>query len=161
MARVRRTGIRFPRLVRYTDQAVVRKINQQIDKVTSEFGCGGPKGSYYNVRAKVEFAEKDIFSIYASAEYYCGGPYPTNDSNISITFDLVTGKQLQFRDLFADYEKNKRESFEQYFLNKSRGLKCSLGLAFERKAVAMVTPICSAWTILRALSSPSIFQETA
>lgn len=114
--RVRRTGILFPRLVRLKDKEVLRKVNRQIDKVTSEFGCEeGSKNSYYNVKSRVDFADKDIFSIYASAEYYCGGAYPTNDSNTSLTFDLRTGKQIEFEELFTNYESNKREILRVIF----------------------------------------------
>jgi hypothetical protein len=63
----------------------------------------------------VAYADKDIFSIYASAQYYCGGPYPTNDANISQTFDLRTGKQVQFGELFKDYEAEKREILKTIF----------------------------------------------
>jgi hypothetical protein len=114
--RVRRTGILFPRLVRLKDKGVLRKVNRQIDKVTSDFGCdSGDKQSYYKVRSRVDFADKDIFSIYASAEYYCGGAYPTNDSNTSLTFDLRTGKQIEFEELFTNYESNKREILRVIF----------------------------------------------
>jgi hypothetical protein len=116
MARVRRTGIWFPRLVRFGNQAVLRNINRQIDELTAEFGCdGGDKHSYYKVRARVDYVNKGIFSIYASAAYYCGGTYPTNDSNISLTFDLRTGKQVEFEELFTDYEANKREILRAVF----------------------------------------------
>jgi hypothetical protein len=114
--RVRRTTIWFPRLARLRDKEVLRKVNRQIDKVTSEFGCeSGSKHSYYNVRSKVDFADKDIFSIYASAEYYCGGAHPINDANISLTFDLRTGKQVEFEELFTNYEMNKREILRAIF----------------------------------------------
>lgn len=111
---VRRTGIRFPRLMRFRDQRVMREVNRQIDEFTKDFGCSG-KDSYYKVRSKVAYAGKDIFSIYASAQYYCGGPYPTNDDNISQTFDLRTGKKVSFEELFNSYETNKREILKTIF----------------------------------------------
>ena len=107
--RIRHTGILFPRLVNFHDKAVMRQVNRQIDQLTEEFGCEERvRHSYYRVKSTVEYADKEIFSIYASAAYSCGGPYPTNDSNISVTFDLTTGKQVNFEELFTDYETNKR-----------------------------------------------------
>jgi hypothetical protein len=116
MIPVRRTGIRFPRLVRLENKEVLRLVNRQIDALTSEFGCSDRGAdSYYKVRSRVDFAGKGIFSIYASAEYYCGGPYPPNDSNISVTFDLKTGKQVKFEELFRDYETDKRAILRAMF----------------------------------------------
>src|SRR5260370_30397743 len=92
--RVRRTGILFPRLTRFRDQRVMRKLNRQLDQLTHYFGCeAGTRNSYYKVRSSVEYADTEIFSIYASAEYFCGGAYPANDANTSVTFDLRTVRQ--------------------------------------------------------------------
>jgi hypothetical protein len=114
--RVRRTRVLFPHLTRLKDKEVLRKVNQQINTVASEFRCyDGGKNSYFNVRSKVDFADKDIFSIYASAEYDCGGAHPTNDANTSLTFDLRTGKQVEFEALFINYEMNKREILRAIF----------------------------------------------
>lgn len=116
-APVRRTGIRFPRLTRFSDPKVMREVNRQIDAATRDFGCdrGSGKDAYFTVRSKVAYADKDIFSIYASAQYYCGGPYPTNDSNSSLTYDLRTGKQVKFEELFRSYEADKREILKIIF----------------------------------------------
>lgn len=114
--RVRRTGILFPRLTRFRDQRVMRIVNRQIDQLTHDFGCeAGTRDPYYKVRSSVEYADKEIFSIYASAEYSCGGAYPTNDDNRSVTFDLRTGRQVQFEELFKDYQANKREILRTIF----------------------------------------------
>lgn len=62
------------------------------------------------------YADRDIFSIYAWAQYYCaGGAYPTNNDNISQTFDLRTGKLIEFPDLFKNYEADKREILKTIF----------------------------------------------
>lgn len=110
MARIRRTKLMFPRLTRFRDRAVMGAVNRQIDVLTRDFGCEDRgRNNYYNLRSRVEYAAKDIFSIYASAEYFCGGAYPTNDSNNSVTFDMKTGKQIKFEELFKNYEADKRE----------------------------------------------------
>src|SRR5205085_12612825 len=96
MVLVRKKGIRFPRLTYYPDAAVKIDVNRQIDELTEEFGCseGRPKKKEnLEVRAQVEYAARQIFSIYVSESFFCG-LYPTNDSNVSLTFDLKTGRQV-------------------------------------------------------------------
>lgn len=113
---VRGTKIRFPRLTRLGDREVMRRVNRQIYEVAREFDCGETEGnSYFNVRSAVEYVEYDVFSIYATAEYYCGGAYPTNDANSSMTFDLRTGEQVKFAALFKDYEQNYEEILRVIF----------------------------------------------
>jgi hypothetical protein len=112
-APVGKTGVQFPKLTHYPDQAIVQKVNAAIKRLTDTMGCQG-EGDY-DVRSAVTYAEKDIFSIYASASYDCGGAYPTNDANLSVTFDLKTGEVVRFSDLFRDYEANKRKIVRTIF----------------------------------------------
>jgi hypothetical protein len=109
MSPVGDTQIRFPRLTTYKDITTMNRVNAQVDELSKEFGCPAPHGKddWYKILSRVEYAAKDILSIYASANYYCGGPYPTNDENKSLTFDLRTGKKVQFAELFSSYEVNK------------------------------------------------------
>jgi hypothetical protein len=115
--RVRRTRILFPRLTRFRDAKVMREVNRQIDETTREFNCEGQggKNSYFNVKSRVTYADRDIFSIYASAEYYCNTAYPTNDANTSRTFDLKTGKLVAFEELFRNYEADREEIIKTIF----------------------------------------------
>ena len=115
---VRDTGVRFPRLTYYKDAKVLETVNQKIDEITADFGCDEetPRTTNsYRVKSEVAYSTKQIFSIYASASWFCGGPYPTNDSNISLTFDLKTGKLIEFEDLFQKYEQNKTEILKVIF----------------------------------------------
>jgi hypothetical protein len=118
--RVGRSRILYPRLTRYKDQRILREVNRQIDAATKDFYvCDKSRDSYYRVRSNVAYADRDIFSIYASAQYYCkGGAYPTNDDNISQTFDLRTGKLVEFPELFRNYESDKREILKTIFAEK-------------------------------------------
>src|SRR5262249_52844855 len=105
---IRHTGISFPYLTHFHDPNIMSKVNGQIDRLTRDFGCeSNCKTGHFHVTSKVTFADKDIISIYASENYDCCGPYPTNDANVSQTYDLRTGNLVKFGDLFADYEKNK------------------------------------------------------
>ena len=118
MVKVRRTGIRFPRITYYRDKGTMQLVNRQIDEVTKEFGCedgADRKMTSYEVRSRVAYAAKDIFSIYASASFYCGGQYPINDANMSVTFDLQTGKKVEFVDLFKNYEEDKANILKAIF----------------------------------------------
>ncbi|HEX8920076.1 MAG TPA: hypothetical protein VF766_01280 [Pyrinomonadaceae bacterium] len=119
MARIRRTKMMFPKLTRFRDRAVLGAVNRQIDVLTRDFGCQDRgRNNYFNLKSRVEYAAKDVFSIYASAEYFCGGAYPTNDSNNSLTFDMKTGKQVKFEELFKDYEADKREILGTIFASQ-------------------------------------------
>lgn len=93
-------------------------VNREIDELMST-QC--EDGGDYEIKSAVTYATKDIFSIYASASYYCGGPYPTNDANLSMTFDLKTGRAVSFKDLFKDYEADKERSCGQFFPSRWRG----------------------------------------
>lgn len=115
---VGKTGVQFPKLTYYKNTEILEKVNRKIDEITSEFGCDEdaprPK-SVYKVKTNVEYLTKDIFSIYASASWFCEGSYPTNDSNISLTFDLKTGKLVEFEDLFQHYVQDKAEILKIIF----------------------------------------------
>ncbi|MFN0123725.1 MAG: hypothetical protein ACKV2V_24755 [Blastocatellia bacterium] len=111
LAPVGKTGLRFPRLTHFRDTSIMREVNAALDEMTAEFGCqdGEPGKTKYEVRAQVEYAARDIFSIYVSQSWFCGGAYPTNDYNNSVTFDMETGTIVEFEQLFRDYEKDKPE----------------------------------------------------
>jgi hypothetical protein len=107
---VGRTGISFPRLTHCRNGNVLRQVNEQIDEQTKGFKCESDcKSGSFQVRSKVTYADKDIFSIYASASYFCCSAYPTNDANISQTYDLQSGKAVSFEELFKNYEEDKSE----------------------------------------------------
>ncbi|MEJ7709045.1 MAG: hypothetical protein WKF84_04120 [Pyrinomonadaceae bacterium] len=99
----------------------MRRVNRQIDKVTREFGCGeADRNSSFKVRSAVSTLKMRSLSIYATAEYYCGTAYPTNDANSSMTFDLRTGKQVKFEELFKDYESDSQEILKIIFAKQIR-----------------------------------------
>jgi hypothetical protein len=106
-----KTKIKFPRLTFYRDAEIMRAVNGKLCQITDKLGCEeSEKGkTSFQVKAQVEYAAKDIFSIYVSESYYCGGAYPTNDANNSLTFDLKTGELIDFEQLFQDYEKKSAE----------------------------------------------------
>ncbi|QNT69811.1 hypothetical protein HQ394_11415 [Defluviicoccus vanus] len=103
-AAVRRTGVQYPRLTAYQDDRILRSVNSSIDRITADFGCEGRRGQdqYFQVDAAVTYAADDVFSILGEGGYYCGGAHP-EDIWPTATFDLKSGRQLAFPDLFRDY----------------------------------------------------------
>jgi hypothetical protein len=100
-------GHRLPRLTRFRDAGVLKKVNAAIESLASSFTCGEPSHETFGVSAEVHYADADIFSIYVSTSWFCGGAYPTNDLNASVTFDLRNGEIVDFSALFADYERDR------------------------------------------------------
>lgn len=112
MVRDPQTGAVLPRLAD-TAGAVARRVNRRLDEVSAELSCGGgpwPAGTHiwYESHAKVDYAADSVFSVDLYASYSCGGPSHTNRHNTPLTFDLRRGKEVEFRDLFADYERDAR-----------------------------------------------------
>jgi hypothetical protein len=109
MVKVRHGRFQAPHLTRYRDPAVVKSVNQQIDAIFAELGCGPEMEGKdeLNIESSVKLAAKDIFSVHISGSYSCGA-YPENDDDESATFDLRTGKPVSFEALFKDYERDKR-----------------------------------------------------
>lgn len=109
MVKVRQGRFQAPHLTRFRDKAVLKSVNQQIDAIFAELGCGPEMEGKdeLNIESSVRLAAKDIFSVHISASYSCGA-YPENDDDESATFDLKTGKPVSFEALFKDYERDKR-----------------------------------------------------
>jgi hypothetical protein len=107
----RRTGVgvSYPQIARSGaltagDQAFNRRILAMVQKAISEFqpidGHGAFDASY-----NVLLAADDLISVELSVYYDGGGAHP-NNYFLSLTYDLKTGKELAFEDLFqpgADY----------------------------------------------------------
>lgn len=94
--------------VRLPDRpTVAAKVNRDLKAVASGLMC--PKRTEhtaslaYRSRASVMYAPDDVLSVSIHAAYDCGGAYPTNDANASVTYDLRSGERLPFEMLFADY----------------------------------------------------------
>lgn len=70
---------------------------------TDDFFDGWPDD--FHVSWKMGYASEDLFSGEVSEEWECGAPYPSTEPR-SFTYDLRTGKEVAFADLFQDYEKD-------------------------------------------------------
>ncbi|MCI5120120.1 MAG: hypothetical protein D3908_02805 [Candidatus Electrothrix sp. AUS4] len=112
---------KIPQIFGYPDK-ILKKVNGAIDEVTKNLnpcdddsGRADLDGTGFDVKLNVDYAQDKVFSIYATMGYFCGGPYPTNDATFSMTFDLVSGNEVVFEDLFDDYWSNREKILRVIF----------------------------------------------
>ena len=104
------TRVVMPRLTAPgTPQA--RAVDAQLDSAAAEMNCGGAveadgQKTWFEYTSRVSYAADGVFSVYVRESYYCGGPSLTNGANFSLTFDLGTGEQVAFEELWADWERD-------------------------------------------------------
>jgi hypothetical protein len=117
MVRSRASGVVLPRITLATRQA--RTVNARLDSLAASLRCDSPaRGQHaepYDVRSRVTYAANDVFSVFITASWFCGGPYPTDGANLSTTFDLRTGREVPFRALFANYSRDGMEIVRTIF----------------------------------------------
>ena len=123
----------YPRLYDFPDKEVLKKVNTQIDESIKNLRCFNGEGSY-STTTEVTFSKANIFSIKAISSWYCGGAYPTDDENLSMTFDLKTGNRIGFSSLFTDYGKNEDAIISAALHSLVYGHECSSVLSVERLA---------------------------
>jgi hypothetical protein len=108
MARNPASGAVLPRLTAGQNRA---RVNRQLDSLAASLRCGREaagrgRETYFRSRARVAYAARDVFSVAITASYDCAGPYPTDGANLSVTYDLRTGRAVPFEALFADYARD-------------------------------------------------------
>ncbi len=104
-------NFKIPQIKNFHNNAIEQKVNNYLTDVAKNSTCSDVPSSgnnYYNLDMKVSYAKNDIFSISIHSSWYCSGPYPTNDSNNSLTFDMKTGEVVPFAKLFSNYEKDRK-----------------------------------------------------
>jgi hypothetical protein len=117
------TKIKFPWLKYYRDRDIQQRVNERISQMLSGLRCEDDQitsESDFAVAANVSYAERDIFSIDATVATYCGGSYPTDKADMSVTFDLKRGDEVKFPALFRDYEADKEEIIGAIFPDQIR-----------------------------------------
>ena len=121
------TGAELPRVTLAGRPEVERLVNAGLDSLSASLTCldagsntadtslAAPSqvrsglarpvhpASGFVTRASVAHAGDDVLSVSVHSSYDCGGPYPTNDANQSVTYDLTTGAAVPFATLFRDY----------------------------------------------------------
>jgi hypothetical protein len=108
----------YPQIIDYPDSAAMEKVNKVLAETFKDQGCdsraaaanGVDDQSFsWNLKPSVDYAQNDIFSVSNSGDYFCGGAYPVNNYLNTLTFDMKTGEQVGFEELFKDYEKDKKQ----------------------------------------------------
>lgn len=101
----------IPQIKNFENYAIEQKVNNYLTDVAKNSNCGDvtfSKDNYYNLNMKVSYAKNEIFSVAIHSSWYCSGPYPTNDSNESLTFDMKNGEIVPFTKLFSNYKKDRQ-----------------------------------------------------
>ncbi len=110
MVREDSTGVEMPRVTLPGKPDVEARVNTSLDSLAASMRCevyeGGPSAEdmSFEARTAVTHAADDVLSVSVHAAYECGGAYPTNDANMSVTYDLTSGEQVSFEGLFRDYD---------------------------------------------------------
>jgi len=102
-------GEPYPQVVGYSSKKMMRRANQIL---TDQFGSNGCRPDARTSSRDTEFtithAQNDIFSVAEKGSTYCGTAYPTT-VDYTLTIDMRTGQEVEFTDLFANYERDKKE----------------------------------------------------
>jgi hypothetical protein len=102
----------YPQITNFMDVVIAARVNQVLQQNFSQSGCGVERldDTYeWDIRTNVDYARNDIFSVNASGNYFCGGAYPTNNYSVTLTFDMTTGKVVDFASLFNSYETDQEQ----------------------------------------------------
>jgi hypothetical protein len=101
------SGALLPRISLDHRPEVEQKVNGTLESLAAELMCeDAPPDSTFDSTATVTYAAGDVFSVRVVYSAYCGGAYPTNYANASVTFDLRTGQTVAFEQLFEDHKRD-------------------------------------------------------
>lgn len=98
------------RLAMYPDGAIQKKVNAALGAASEDSA------------AIVRFADREIFSVERHVSYD-GTNHSINDEKVSMNFDLKTGKEVKFSNLFQNYDASKEaiQKIIAKFLPTARG----------------------------------------
>lgn len=128
-------GFTYPQITNYPDTEVMNQVNETLRQAFAVAGCGTPAEAEqeyeWNIVTTVDYAQNDIFSVNASGNYFCGGAYPVNNYSQTLTFDMKTGEQINFADLFVDFETDQSQIIETIYAAQIDLALLSQGVAEE------------------------------
>ena len=105
-----KSGASIPQLTHHRSPVVQDVVNRQLESLAASLQCDTQGNlenpDHFDSTTRVTYAADEVLSLSVHASYYCGGPYPTNDANLSMTFDMRTGLAVSFEELFSDYERD-------------------------------------------------------
>jgi hypothetical protein len=103
----------WPRLTQFADAAVMARVNDAIaakekqnhasyKECLSDLRDAGekPDDDTWSVTVKVGYLSAHYFSLQVTSSNYCGGAYPNNGVQTPITFDLTTGREVDWNAVF-------------------------------------------------------------
>ena len=117
------SGVEMPRIRLPERPEIEGDINASLDAAAADLMClpsdEEQDETSFESDIEVTYAANDILSVAIHASYYCGGAHPVNGADFSMTFDLVTGKKVSFRQLFQDYERDAEQISSIYLSSLS------------------------------------------
>ena len=103
----------WPRLTQFPDAAVMARVNAAIaakedqnhadyHECLSDLHNAGekPDDDTWSVTVKVGYLSQRYFSLQVTSSNYCGGAYPNNGIETPVTFDLATGREVDWKTAF-------------------------------------------------------------
>jgi len=118
------SGVELPRISLAERPAVEQAVNEHLELTAADMRCLSDtpaEDQEYSASVEVTYADNDVLSISIHANAFCGGAHPMIGANFSVTFDLLTGRPVRFRELFEDYERDAAEIAEAYVASLSAG----------------------------------------
>ena len=115
------SGADIPQIILPHRPEVEERVNASLDSVAANLQCPRDESDYdrfedgdfeFRSRVEVKHAQHDVFSVQVRIGGYCGGAYPLDGFFSNYTFDLRTGNQQNFSDLFADFDEDRRSIAE-------------------------------------------------
>ena len=85
----------FPRVVAAPGDTAAARINRALAKADQQPGCRDQKGTW-NRSIAVTMRGPHYLSLFASDDWYCGGPYP-GTNQVALVFDLRTGTPIAWK----------------------------------------------------------------
>ena len=116
------SGVELPRISLSERPAVEQAVNEFLESTAADMMCQSDtptEDQEYSASVEVTYAENDVLSISIHASGFCGGAHPIVGANHSVTFDLLTGRPVSFRELFEDYERDAAEIATAYLASLS------------------------------------------
>jgi hypothetical protein len=106
-------GPHWPRLTQFPDASVMARVNADLaakekanaadykECLSDLHDAGGkPDGDTWSVNVSVTYLSAHFLSVGVTSSNYCGGAYPNNGIETPVTFDLTTGRELDWKTAF-------------------------------------------------------------
>ena len=97
----------FPRVSGLADKTVEALVNKQLanheraDRA-SRAACLRNIKATYSELVRVAYVSPRLLSVDVRVSYSCGGPYPNDNTPYPLTYDLTTGRELDWHHFFVD-----------------------------------------------------------